>query len=153
MTKLEDLIMKEIEENLAIGAMIIVALEEAKIYTDEILRNKVRSVLSRLIDEPPEEQFRIIKRALFILKDHTPICEAIVYNLQSLSGFSHSAESEKVRGLLESFAFEEKQKDLYVCPVDPSHYRKRVSNLFEHLSCPLHDVELVPSDVSLYDDD
>lgn len=140
--------MKEIEENLVIGAMIIVAIEEAKSSTAEILRNNVKPILSKLIDKPPEEQLCLIKRALYILKDHTPICEAIVYNLQSLSGFSHSAESEKVRGLLESFAFEEKQKHLYVCPVDPSHYRKRVSNLNEHLRCPLHDVELVSSDLS-----
>ena len=35
---------------------------------------------------------------------------------------------------------------LMVCPVDPAHYRKRLRQKGQKLTCPDHDVPLVPED-------
>jgi len=131
---------------IAIGALILVAIEGARSSVKEEVQERVKALLSDLVDQPSDLQIQSITRTLDLLRNHAPAREAVVRGLQSVSADSHSAHGALVRGLLMPLASETSHGVLYVCPEDPTHYRRRVADIQEDLRCPLHDVPLKPEE-------
>ncbi len=134
--------MNDSTDAVAIGALILMALEEAKVSVDEEVRLRIRDLLSDITEKPPDKQIRSIVKALDVLRDYAPVRLVLISNLQSVAGESPSTQGALIRRLLEPLSLEGSYDPLYVCPVDPTHYRRRAGGSQESLQCPLHRVEL-----------
>lgn len=133
---------------LSIGAQIILDLESGKSSIDEDTHAKILGLLSDLLNKSPEEQLCLLINALNILSENSFLRTK---NLNRFgvpkSGFQ-SENLERLRDLLIESPHNRRQKQLFVCPIDPTHYRKRVVSASTALRCPLHDIDLVRDESS-----
>ena len=134
--------MHESVDPMAIAAAILLALQGVKSSVDQQAQASTRAALADLATEPPDRQIQSIERALSILGDYPSAREAILNSLLAMASDSQSAQGALVRSLASPLYSRKTHGLLYVCPVDPTHYRRRVADLADYPSCPLHEVHL-----------
>lgn len=109
---------------------------------DENLRGDLDALLAEA-GETPEERRRAANRALDLLIHHPQAWEQLREQLppDTLGGEDFAMRFWK---RLPGGEAEIPAGTLMVCPVDPTHYRRRLHQKGQVLICPQHGVRLVP---------
>jgi hypothetical protein len=111
------------------------------------LRGDLDALLAE-VGEAPEERRRAANRALNLLIRHPKVWERLREQLPA-----EMLDSEEMAARLfeplPGGAGEVEAGTVMVCPVDPSHYRKRLQQKGQVLFCPQHGVRLVPPEVEV----
>ena len=109
---------------------------------DESLRDELDALLAE-VGETPEERRRAANRVLQLLIRRPEAWK----RLREAMPAEMLESAEKRARFFEPLPGGEggvPAGTLMVCPVDPSHYRKRLQQKGQVLSCPQHRVRLVP---------
>ncbi len=128
---------------LTISALIITILEEAKKSIDEETQLAIKKTLTNIDEESPEIQRNSIREVVEKLSKYPIVRSRLISKLQSLATNYPETEAYQIRSFIRQIPYEEPSGLLYVCPVDPEHYRRRLDAPLEHPYCPLHGVMLV----------
>ena len=123
------------------------ALRVLKPELPDLLGPEEGEPLARLLEQDlrqarsPEHREQAITRALGRIAEYPTLRERLGRILEDLGG------AETAVRLYERLPGEEEPipaGTLMVCPVDPSHYRRRLQHRGQRLRCPQHQVDLVP---------
>jgi len=138
--------MNDSVDAMAIAAVILLALQRATSSVDEQAQASARAALANLADMPLDQQLQAIERAISILGDYPSASEALLSSLLSMTGDLRSSQSAFIRSLVLPLCTRKLHGVVYVCPIDPAHYRRRSAGSVNYLRCPLHDVQLQPEE-------
>jgi len=125
-----------------LDALIIEAARELLSALEEVeLRSEMEALLSE-VPEEPEGRRRVANRILNASLRHPRTWR----QLRERLGLEKRMEEVRARlfEVIPGGPGEVPAGTLMVCPVDPSHYRKRLRQKGEVLFCPEHGVQLVP---------
>ena len=126
----------------AMRDLLLKTLDEPEISDYEEVCVRIRSSIEDISEQPLQNQIQSIVGALDILQGYASIREILIRNLQPMIKDNSLAGYALIRKIIEPIFPEASSAPLYICPEDPTHYRRRVKVLEEPLICPLHRVEL-----------
>lgn len=129
-----------------IAAAILLALQRARSSVEEHAQTSIGAALANLDDLPREQQLQAIERAFSILGDYPSARNAVLTSLLPMTGDPRSPQSGLVRSLISQLSPATRHGVVYVCPLDPDHYRRRSADPAALPRCPLHDVQLRPQE-------
>lgn len=135
--------MEEETNFVSIRDLILKTLKEARGAIDEEVCVQITDSLANISQQPFHYQIQSLVEVLDILQGYASFREILIRNVQPMTTGESSSKSALIRKLIEPIFPVESIGSLYYCPVDPTHYRRRINKIEEPPICPLHKVELV----------